>query len=90
LDRANLKDLAVSYLLHDIGKMYIDDRILTKPGKLTAKEFEQIKQHTVLGFQMLRQMPFDSPRPPQVSLQLRFRSQPLDLEQDRHRAGRAS
>src|SRR5258708_6787908 len=69
LDRAFLKDLAVGCLLHDIGKMYIDDRILTKPGKLSAKEFEQIKQHTVLGFQMLRQMPFDSPRPPQVALQ---------------------
>jgi putative nucleotidyltransferase with HDIG domain len=69
LERAYLKDLAVGCLLHDIGKMYIDDRILTKPGKLTAKEFEQIKQHTVLGFQMLRQMPFESPRPPQVALQ---------------------
>ena len=35
--------------LHDIGKVGIPDAILLKPGKLTNEEFEQMKQHTVLG-----------------------------------------
>jgi putative nucleotidyltransferase with HDIG domain len=68
-DRPYLKDLALGCLLHDIGKMYVDERILRKPGRLTSKEFEQIKQHTVLGFQMLRQLPFGNTRPAHVALQ---------------------
>jgi HD-GYP domain-containing protein (c-di-GMP phosphodiesterase class II) len=35
--------------MHDVGKIYIDKTILTKPGKLTAEEFEHIKNHTVYG-----------------------------------------
>ena len=35
--------------LHDIGKVGIPDRILLKPGKLTAEEFEMMKTHTTLG-----------------------------------------
>jgi putative two-component system response regulator len=35
--------------LHDIGKVGIPDSILLKPGKLTDAEFEQMKQHTILG-----------------------------------------
>jgi len=35
--------------LHDIGKVYIPDGVLLKPGKLTAEEFETIKTHTTYG-----------------------------------------
>jgi putative two-component system response regulator len=35
--------------LHDIGKVGIPDRILLKPGKLTAEEFEIMKTHTTIG-----------------------------------------
>lgn len=35
--------------LHDIGKVGIEDKILLKPGKLTEREFEVMKQHTVIG-----------------------------------------
>ena len=35
--------------LHDIGKVGIPDRILLKPGKLTADEFDVMKKHTLLG-----------------------------------------
>jgi putative two-component system response regulator len=35
--------------LHDIGKVGVPDAILTKPGKLTAAEFEVMKQHTTFG-----------------------------------------
>lgn len=40
--------------LHDIGKVAIPDRILQKPGKLTAEEFEIMKYHTVAGGKTLR------------------------------------
>jgi putative two-component system response regulator len=39
--------------LHDVGKIGIPDSILLKPGKLTAIEFEAMKQHTVLGQALL-------------------------------------
>jgi response regulator RpfG family c-di-GMP phosphodiesterase len=39
--------------LHDIGKLGIPDRILLKPGKLTADEFETVKNHTRIGHAML-------------------------------------
>lgn len=40
-------------LMHDCGKIGIPDAILKKPGKLTDDEFETIKQHTVIGNQIL-------------------------------------
>ena len=45
--------------MHDIGKIGIADNILKKPGKLTPEEFEQMKQHTVMGYEILK----DSPSP---------------------------
>lgn len=38
--------------MHDIGKIGIPDRILQKPGKLDAEEWEMMKQHTVIGWRM--------------------------------------
>lgn len=35
--------------LHDIGKVSVPDAILLKPGKLTEEEFEQVKQHSIVG-----------------------------------------
>ena len=42
--------------LHDIGKVGITDRILLKPGKLTAEEFEVMKTHTVIGAKTLEKV----------------------------------
>ncbi|MCA9463661.1 MAG: response regulator [Nitrospira sp.] len=39
--------------MHDVGKLGIPDRILLKPGKLDPEEFETMKQHTVIGAQLL-------------------------------------
>ncbi|QCU89899.1 HD domain-containing phosphohydrolase [Thiomicrorhabdus sediminis] len=39
--------------MHDIGKINIPDSILSKPGKLDAQEWEVMKQHTLLGAQIL-------------------------------------
>jgi putative two-component system response regulator len=44
--------------LHDVGKIAIADAVLRKRGKLTAKEFEQMKTHTTVGAQMLADSPF--------------------------------
>lgn len=43
--------------LHDIGKIGIDEAILNKPGRLTAEEFESMKAHTMIGADMLRNLP---------------------------------
>ncbi len=40
-------------LLHDIGKIGMDERVLNKPGRLTPEEFEMVKQHPVIGAQIL-------------------------------------
>jgi HD-GYP domain-containing protein (c-di-GMP phosphodiesterase class II) len=48
-------------LLHDVGKIGVPDRIITKEGKLTDEEYEQIKLHPVYGHQILsiiQQSPF--------------------------------
>src|SRR4029079_17251229 len=39
--------------LHDVGKIAVPDAILSKPGKLTDAEFEQMKTHAAVGGQML-------------------------------------
>jgi putative nucleotidyltransferase with HDIG domain len=44
--------------LHDIGKIGIRDDILLKPGKLTPEEFEKIKEHPVIGANILEQLGF--------------------------------
>jgi len=43
-----------SSALHDIGKIGIADAILLKPGKLTPEEFGEIKQHTTIGYELLK------------------------------------
>ncbi len=48
-------------LLHDIGKIGIDESILLKPGKLTAEEYEVMKRHPVIGHQILSPVKFLGP-----------------------------
>jgi len=49
LPEKEMRNLRVSALLHDVGKIGIDDRILRKPGALSDDEFEVMKQHPVKG-----------------------------------------
>ncbi|HYS53520.1 MAG TPA: HD domain-containing phosphohydrolase [Thermoanaerobaculia bacterium] len=49
LPEKQMRDLRISALLHDVGKIGIDDRILRKPGALNDEEFEVMKQHPVKG-----------------------------------------
>ncbi|MFV9507058.1 MAG: HD-GYP domain-containing protein [Oscillochloridaceae bacterium umkhey_bin13] len=55
-----LKAVRFGGLLHDIGKISIDDAILRKPGALTAEEYEQIKQHPEYGARIVQPMRFAS------------------------------
>ena len=55
-----LKLLTVAGLLHDIGKLSIDPKIIKKPGKLTEEEFTIVKQHPLLGFRILKGKNVDS------------------------------
>jgi putative two-component system response regulator len=47
------KFIVKSAKLHDIGKVAIHDGILLKPGRLTPEEFSEMKNHTIVGAQMI-------------------------------------
>jgi HD-GYP domain-containing protein (c-di-GMP phosphodiesterase class II) len=50
-----------SGLLHDIGKLGVEDHILRKPGPLNDQEWESIRRHPVIGYDMLKDVPFLAP-----------------------------
>ncbi|MGD9589602.1 MAG: HD domain-containing phosphohydrolase [Pyrinomonadaceae bacterium] len=52
-----LETLRISALLHDVGKIAIDDNILKKPAALTDEEFEIMKTHPQKGFKIMSQIP---------------------------------
>jgi HD-GYP domain-containing protein (c-di-GMP phosphodiesterase class II) len=54
LNREQLKTLATAAILHDIGKMMVPKEILNKPGKLTDEEFEEMKKHSMYGYELLK------------------------------------
>ena len=53
-DTTQLRELGIGAILHDIGKLCIPREILKKPCQLTVEEFEEIKRHTVLGYELLK------------------------------------
>ena len=54
LDKDKLRQIAIGEFLHDIGKIFIDEKIINKPGKLTEEEYEKVKQHTTYGYELLK------------------------------------
>jgi len=54
LSTEDLDKLRISALLHDVGKIGVEDRVLKKPGALTPEEFGLMKQHTVKGANIMR------------------------------------
>jgi putative nucleotidyltransferase with HDIG domain len=56
-----VKTIVAAALLHDIGKVHVDDTVLKKPGKLSDEEFRQIQKHPEMGVSMLRgkEFPWD-------------------------------
>ncbi len=55
LPKEELKDLGTAGLLHDMGKSKIPKEILNKPDRLTEEEFEIMKKHSALGYQILKE-----------------------------------
>ncbi len=54
MNAEDLDRLRISALLHDVGKIGVDDRVLKKPGQLTEEEFEIMKQHPSKGANIMR------------------------------------
>lgn len=54
MSEEELQLLGLCGLLHDVGKMHIPTEILDKPGRLTEAEFEVMKQHTLIGHELLK------------------------------------
>jgi putative nucleotidyltransferase with HDIG domain len=50
----DLDRLRIAALLHDVGKIGVEDRVLKKPGQLTDEEFAIMKQHTIKGANIMR------------------------------------
>jgi two-component system response regulator RpfG len=57
LDEDECETIEMAAPMHDIGKIGIPDQILLKPGKLSVEEFAIIKQHTHIGYEILKDSP---------------------------------
>ena len=55
----DMDTLTLCGLLHDIGKSKIPNEIIGKPGKLTDSEYEEIKKHPVIGYNMVKNLNID-------------------------------
>ncbi len=54
----DIENIEYTALLHDIGKIGIDDSILGKKGSLTDQEFDKIKEHTIMGANIIQPVDF--------------------------------
>jgi HD-GYP domain-containing protein (c-di-GMP phosphodiesterase class II) len=54
LNRNELEILGIGAILHDVGKIFIEEAVLNKPGNLDPSEFEKIKTHTIKGYEFLK------------------------------------
>ena len=61
VDDRLLEAIEAAALLHDIGKLGIPDRLLNKPGPLTHEEYDQVKQHVIIGADILSAVPVPGP-----------------------------
>jgi len=53
MDKQQASDVGWSAMLHDVGKLHVPDKILLKPGPLTAAEWKIMRQHTIWGAEIL-------------------------------------
>lgn len=87
LSEDELTALTIGATLADIGKVKIPAEIINKPGKLTEEEFELVKKHTVLGYEILKKTEGISYRSALIALQHHEREDgqgyPLGLPSDK-------
>lgn len=55
LNKDEIHEIGIAGLLHDVGKSKIPNEILNKPGRLDEEEFALMKQHSLFGFQILKE-----------------------------------
>jgi ribonuclease P protein subunit RPR2 len=55
---ADYPDAEFGFLLHDVGKVGVPERILNKPGPLSAAEWRVMRTHPIIGYQILQGIPF--------------------------------
>ncbi|MDD4504136.1 MAG: HD-GYP domain-containing protein, partial [Clostridiaceae bacterium] len=58
LQPKRVEHLKIAAILHDIGKIGVDESILNKPGRLTEEEFDKIKQHPEIGVKIIKDIDF--------------------------------
>ncbi|MTI49741.1 MAG: HD-GYP domain-containing protein [Firmicutes bacterium] len=58
LSHKQIENIKMAALLHDIGKIGIDDNILKKPGRLTEEEYKAIQEHPIIGAEILKDVDF--------------------------------
>lgn len=51
-----LEEIYCAGLIHDVGKLGIDNRIINKPGKLSEEEYKEIKKHPLMGYEILKKI----------------------------------
>jgi PAS domain S-box-containing protein/putative nucleotidyltransferase with HDIG domain len=61
LEAERIEGLRLGAMIHDIGKIYVPAEILNRPGRLTAPEFEIIKSHTEVGYDIIKDVKFPWP-----------------------------
>lgn len=66
---AKKRVIGLCALLHDVGKTRINTELLTAPRRLTEAEFEEIKRHPVLGYEILNRCRFNNPEIKRAALE---------------------
>ena len=61
LDQDRIEGIRLGATIHDIGKACVPTEVLSKPGKLTASEFELVKTHCAVGYELIQEIPFPWP-----------------------------
>ena len=74
LSRFEIEALHIGTLLHDIGKIGVPDQVLSKSGKLSREEFDMMKQHPTMGYEIIR----DLPLPGEVKMIVRHHHEHFD------------
>ena len=69
MDEAIIHQLATGALLHDVGKILVQDKVLNKPGKLTDEELVEMRRHVEYGYDVVKHMPGISPLSLEVLIQ---------------------
>jgi putative nucleotidyltransferase with HDIG domain len=64
---AEINDIRIGSLLHDVGKIGVPDKILMKPDKLTPAEYHHVKEHPLVGFNIMSEVQMLKPVLPAIA-----------------------